>query len=132
METAVNEQGHEIRITSTPEQARALLEALAGNEPPNFRQEFEGTFKDLYRKETRRVLAYFGIDVSEAAIPPEVIPPDEEQARRGIELIDRQRDAGLIEPYVGFRPPFCGFPPAHSATMGYIFGVVAELAEPPA
>jgi len=48
------------------------------------------------------------------------------------ELIDRQRDAGLIEPYVGFRPPFCGFPPAHSATMGYIFGVVAQLAEPPA
>lgn len=132
METAVNEQGHEIRITSTPEQARALLEALAGNEPEELQQELGGTFEELYPNEPRRVLAYFGIDVSEAAIPPEVIPPPKEDARRAIDEMDRQRDAGLIEPYVGFRPPFCGVPPSHSATMGYIFGVVADLAKPPA
>jgi hypothetical protein len=128
----LNAEGNEIKITSTREQARALLEALAGNEPDGFEEAMGGTFEELYPRETRRVLKYFGIDVSEAAMPPEVIAPPKEHARRAIEKLDLLRSAALIEPHIGFRPPLCGDPPAHSATMGYVFSVIAQLAEPPA
>ena len=108
-----------------------MLEALAGVEPPGFQDELGGTFEELYpnRERTREVLEWFGIFVSEDALPPEILPPPKEHARLGIERIERKRVAGLIEPYVGFRPPFCGFPPSHSATMGCIFGVIADRAE---
>jgi hypothetical protein len=108
-----------------------LLEALAGTEPEGFKDALGETFEALYPKDARRALEFFDIFVSEDAIPPEVIAPPKAQVRRAIQKLDLLRPEGLIEPFVGFRPPFCGNPPSHSATMGYVFSVVAQLAEPP-
>lgn len=113
-------------ITSTREQARGLLEALAGEDPPGFADELGGSVRELYASRTRDVLQYFGIYLPEEAVPPDVVTPSEEDARRILREID---EAEEVEPYVGFRPPWCGGdPPPHSITFGYIFEVVAERA----
>jgi hypothetical protein len=117
-------------ITSTREQARGLLEALAGHgDPPSFANELGGSVRDLYGQpeHTREVLQYFGIFVPSEAIPDEVVTPTEEEAQAILDELDAGDAA--VPPYVGFRPPWCGgTPPSYSLTFGYIFEVVAERA----
>lgn len=117
-------------ITATSEQATSLLEALAGTEPEGFADRFGGSsFADVYTRRTREVLEFFGIYVSDASIPPVVELPDPDEARAVIDkLREEKQSAGGVEPHTGFRPPRCGTPPPHSATFGFVFGVIAERA----
>lgn len=115
-----------IWIDSTREQARELLEALAGNDPPGFAEEFGYSVRELYAERTREVLQYFGIYVPEDAIPEEVGTPTEDEARAILE--DLESADAAFPSYAPFRPPWCGNPPSYSLTFAYIFEVVAERA----
>lgn len=113
-------------ITATHEQARQLLEGLAGDDPPGFADELGGSVRDLWESRTREVLQYFGIYVPQEAVPPQVVLPPEDDVRSV--LRDLERGEAGVEPYVGFRPPWCTNVPPHAVTFQYIFEVVVERA----
>lgn len=114
----------DIRITSSPEQAWQLLQDIADNEDLR---------EALSKRETvADALRAYGIDLSDDAVPPEPTVPSVEEARAGLEELREQKQVGAVEPHVGFRPPWCRRdPPPHSATFGYVFGVIGHRAEPP-
>jgi hypothetical protein len=118
-------------VGASPRQARALLEALRGDEPPGFADEFGASFMDVYqdRSRTAEVLAYFGIHVSEEALPEgEIIVPDPEEIDKALAEIDE--DIERPPPHRGFSlwPWDPDGPPPHSLPFVHVFSVALDRA----
>jgi hypothetical protein len=120
-------------IAATSEQARNLLEQLAEPGGSKLRT-------DLSSRETvAQALRDYGIFLSDDAIPdePELALPSPEQAQRMLDEL--QRPQGPV-PHSPFRPPWCPpegeaegptKPPPHGATLGHVFSVIEQRAQPP-
>jgi hypothetical protein len=119
----VNDLPYDIRITTDPARAWDLLYDLATNEE---------LYAAVNNRETAAdALKDYGVELADDAIPPEPSLPPMDEIREGLEELRPKMRLGQIEPHVGFRPPICPRPPTHSATFGYVFGVLAGRAQPP-
>lgn len=119
---------HFTSVAPSPKQARDLLEALGGNEPPGFADEFDGrSFREVYenRETTREALAYFGIHVSEDSLPKVIGWPEPASVEEALVEVDE----GRVEPHVGFRQPWCIDRPPYSLTFAFVLSSAFQRAE---
>lgn len=113
----------DIRITTDPERAWQLLYDLAND---------EAVYAAVSNRETvAEALREYDIELSEDAIPPEVSLPPMDEIREKLKELKPDMQLGKIPTHRVFRHPFCPTPPTHSATFGYVFGVITGRARPP-
>jgi hypothetical protein len=119
----MNDVSSDIRITTDPERAWQLLNDLATNE-------------ELYAAVSNRdtvaeALQQYGVELSDDAIPPEIGLPPMHEIREKLRELEEEMRLGKVPTHRAFGHPLCPTVPTHSATFGYVFGVIAGRARPP-
>ena len=119
----MNDVPFDIKITTDPERAWQLLYDLATNE-------------ELYaavanRDTVAEALQGYGVELSDDAIPPEIGLPPMDEIREKLQELEEDMRLRKIPTHRVFRHPVCPKIPTHSATFGYVFGVIAGRAKPP-
>jgi hypothetical protein len=113
----------DIRITTDPERAWQLLYDLATNEE---------VYAAVSNRDTvAEALQQYGVELSDDAIPPELSLPPMDEIREKLQELEEEMRLGKIPTHRAFLHPVCPTPPTHSATFGYVFGVIAGRARPP-